>query len=248
MGAAMVIPGQFTPAEWIALDIETAGGRPEDAEAWMRLNWAPSDKWKPETIGARYLELLAKKRERLALLDASQVIAVAVRTPMELGCFHSMQASPAAVIEGGAFVQGFGSEREMLAALRGFLAARASEETLVVGHNIISFDLPRLRIAFLRNGLQLPPVFHDPAQPVFDSMREYCRRFSADTDNGAMISLADMLPKLGMKSHKDLTDGGNVPTLYAAGQFEAIAKYALLDVATEAEAFLRLTGRSAALA
>ena len=82
----------LAPAEWLALDIETAGGRPEDADAWMRTNWSPSDKWKPETIGSRYLEMVVKKRERLALLDASQVIAVSLRTPSETGVIHSMQS------------------------------------------------------------------------------------------------------------------------------------------------------------
>ena len=69
-----------SPLGWLALDIETAGGRPEDAEAWMRRQWAPSDKWKPETIGTRYLEMLAKKRERLALLQ-SWCLSTGPRTP-----------------------------------------------------------------------------------------------------------------------------------------------------------------------
>lgn len=235
-----------TPTPWLALDIETAGGRPEDAESWMRANWAPSPKWKPETIGARYLEMLGKKTERLALLDASPIISVAIRTPLEFGVWHSMQAAPPSTVQ-GAFVHGFATEREMLSAFRTFLAGRTNEETLLVGHNILHFDLPRLRQAFLRNGLQLPAVLSADGQPAFDTMREFCRRFSADSDSG-MIGLDELLKKIGLPSHKDIASGADVPGLFAAGQFETILRYTLLDVATEADVFLRLTGCSPSLA
>lgn len=212
----------------------------------MRDNWEPSKAWKPETIGARYLEMLAKKTERLALLDASQIIAVALRTPAEVACIHSMQSHPPAKVE-SADVAGFASERVMLESLRSFMATRAGEQTTLVGHNIGHFDLPRLRLAFLRNGLQLPPLLADPDQPVFDTMREFCRRFSADNETGR-IALADVLSKIGLPNHKTVAAGGDVPALFAAGQFDSITRYALLDVMTEAEVFLRLTGHSAALA
>lgn len=236
-----------TPTAWVAIDIETAGGRPEDAEEWMRRNWEPSAKWKPETIGARYLEMLAKKTERLALLDASQIIAIGIRTPVELGLFHSMQAAPPSTVE-GSFVQGFVGERQMLAAFRAFTSTRTSEETLLVGHNIGHFDLPRLRLAFLRNGLQLPAVLAADGQPVFDTMREFCRRFSADSDSNGMISLDALLAKIGLPSHKDVASGADVPGMFAAGAFDAIVRYCLLDVATEAIVFERLAGCSPSLA
>lgn len=232
--------------EWLAVDIETAGGRPEDAEAWMRQQWEPSKAWKPETIGNRYLEMLGKKVERLALLDASQIIVVTVRTPLETVAVHCMKASAIEQVE-GAFVQGYATEAEMLVALRGFMMARADDSTVICGHNIVSFDLPRLRGAFLRNGIQLPSQLARPDLPLFDSMREFTRRFSADTEQGAMISLNDLLERIGMASHKKLIDGADVPKLYQDGQHDVLIRYALLDVVTESEVFLRMTGRSQAM-
>ena len=242
----MLSPLQIGPVEWLAFDIETAGGRPEDAEAWCRAHWSPAASWKPETIGTRWLEAVAKKRERLALLDASEVKVISLRTPGELGVFHSLQGGPAGGID-GAFVQGAGSERELCLAFRAFLATRAGPETLLVGHNITAFDLPRLRLAFLRNGLQLPALLSDPAQPVYDVMREFTRRFSADLDHGLMIGLAEVQQRLGLPQHKNLVSGAEVPRLIEAGQTEIVLRYALLDVATESEIFSRMTGRSVAL-
>lgn len=234
-----------SPLGWLALDIETAGGRPEDAEAWMRRQWAPSDKWKPETIGARYLEMLAKKRERLALLDDSQIICVGLRgSDGAARAFHSMAREPARSIS-GAWVGGADNEREMLLALRCALDGQTDGETALVGHNIMAFDLNRLRNAYLRNQLRLPACLADAHQAVFDSMREYGRRFSADSEG--MISLSDVCARLGVPCHKGVLDGQGVPELFAQKQSEAIVTYCLLDVCCEAEVFLRMTGQSLAL-
>ena len=108
-----------TPYIHFCLDIETANSEPTEAERWMRQAWAPAANWKPATIGERYLEMLAKKKERLALLDTSPIIAVGIKTDRDLRCLHSMrQAEP--ILEAG-LVEGFGTEREMLSALRNLL-------------------------------------------------------------------------------------------------------------------------------
>lgn len=231
----------FNPYSHFCLDIETANGEPTDIERWARLEWSPDPRWKPETIGARYLDAIAKKKEKLALLDTAPIICVSIKTEMDLRCLHCMRAQPATAM-GAGVVEGHAGERDMLLALRFVLETRCNDETLLIGHNIRRFDLPRLRSAFIRNGLRLPPHLATPDQPVFDSMVEYARHFRG-SDEGIFISAADLMDNFRITHHKGTVEGSQVPALFAAGNFDEIAAYALLDAAKEYEIFLRMTGQ-----
>ena len=52
---------------------------------------------------------------------------------------------------------------------------------------------------------------------------------------------------MGIANHKELVDGSQIDELIAKGAHETILRYAGLDVAAEAELYLRMTGRSGAL-
>lgn len=238
-------PAAPTPYGYCVLDIETGNGRPEGAEHWMRVNWSPSPNWKAETIGKRYLEALERKRERMALLETAPIICVALKSDTELRCLHAMGAHDPRVVEGGGLVEGFGDMAGMLLALRCLLDAMMEPEAPLVGHNIRGFDLPRLRLAYLRNGLRLPVCLAQQNQATFDTMLEYGRRFGGGRD--AFVSLDDVLEAFGLESHKGLIDGKDVPTLHAAGQAATIVRYAMLDVLAEAEVFERMTGAARGL-
>lgn len=251
--------------EWICLDIETVAGRPESAEDWARRFWCPDERWKPETIGRRYLEALEKKREKLALLDAAGIAVIALR--------DSSNTRPVAVMHGCGFhgpehrewglVAGYNDEREMLMQFREFLNGHTDEGTLLVGHNVRGFDLPRLRFAYLRNGLQLPGLLACPDVRVYDTMLQFARHFSVEREE--FISLATVLEKMGMPNHKEVMDGSLIGEMLAKAMakigpessfngeaernaLEAVLRYAALDVLCESELFLRLTGRSVQLA
>lgn len=229
------------PYECLCLDIETANGDPTDAERWARTYWSPNKSWKPTTIGERYLEALQKKQERLALLDTSPILSIAIKTGGELRCLHAMNEQREVL--DGALVEGFGGEMEMLAAFRNLLDAGCDDATLFVGHNIRHFDLPKLRHAFLRHGLRLPFALVNRDQPVFDIMREYGHQFSLEND--CFISAKDVAEQLGLGGHKSVASGADVPALYAVGNHGAIVAYALLDVLLEWDLFLRMTGQNA---
>lgn len=228
--------------EWLAIDIETSNGRPDDAERAMRA-WQPAARWKPETIGARYLDALAAKREKLALLNGAPIVCVALRSETELRCLHSMRAEPPKVL-GGGLVEGFATQREMLIALRAVLEARVGPDTVIVGHNIIGFDLRKLRWAYLRERVRMPGALVDKDQPVYDSMVEYGRRFSMEKSE-LFVGLDALLEEWGIPTHKATVDGSMVPQLHAAGQYDSIVGYCLLDVLAESDVFLRMTGRAA---
>lgn len=229
------------PYAYLTLDLETKGGRPEDAERAMRMHWKPASNWKPATIGERYLEMLAKKQERLALIDGSEVISVALRSDSEARVLHCLyEHAPNAA--SGAMIEGFKTQRDMLVALRVLLNTRVSHETHLVGHNIRDFDLPKLRMVYLREGLTLPLCLAADDQPLFDTMQVWGRRFSSNRD--CFVSVADVCEELGIDNHKDLVDGSQVDGLYAEGKFDTIIKYNLLDVLTEHEMFRRMTGQN----
>lgn len=236
------------PLEWLCLDIETTAGRPESAEEYCRRFWSPDARWAPETIGRRYLEALGKKREKLALLDAAGIAVIAIRdssTLRPVTVTHGRGEQSPEVREWGV-IGGYADERRLLIGLREFLNGHTDEGTLLVGHNVHGFDLPRLRFAYLRAGLQLPGILASPGVEVFDTMREFARRFSVEREE--FIGLATVLDKLGMPNHKELMDGSQIDSLLGTGQLEAVLKYAALDVLCESEVFLRMTGRSVQLA
>lgn len=252
------------PLEWICLDIETVAGRPESAEDWARRFWSPDNRWSPETIGKRYLEALSKKREKLALLDSAGIAVIALRDSglRAVTVSHACGAQAPEHREWG-LIGGYADERALLVAFRTYLNEQTDEGTLLVGHNVRGFDLPRLRFAYLRNGLQLPGLLACPDVRVFDSMLQFALHFSVEREE--FISLATVLEKLGMPNHKEVMDGSLIGEMLAKATakigpessfngeaernaLEAVLRYAALDVMCEAELFLRLTGRSVQLA
>lgn len=229
------------PYQYLVLDIETANGRPEDAEREMRELWAPSAKWTPQTIGTRFLEATEKKLERLALIDSAPVVIVSLKSDTELRCLHCLREEAPRGMHGG-LVEGFASPVGMLRALRTLLDARMSSDSPLVGHNILAFDLRKLRWAYLHHGLRLPMAFAAPDQSVFDTMRQYCSRFTMKGD--VMVGLARVLEEFGIANHKTAMSGAEVPALVEAGEVDTLVQYALLDVLAEGELFLRMTGQA----
>lgn len=234
-------PSLPTPYGFLALDIETCDGSPDEAERWMRRCWSPNPTWKPETIGKRFLDALEAKKEKLALLDTAPIVCVSLKSETELRCLHCLQAEEPREIRGG-LVEGFASQRDMLVVLRNLLDARCFDETVLVGHNILGFDLRRLRWAFVKHGVRMPYVLRGTEQPAFDTMVQYGRLFSMG-DKSMFVSLSDLLDEFGLANHKADIDGSMVPDLVREKRFDELLEYAVLDVVAETELFLRMTGQ-----
>lgn len=229
----------MVPPEYVVLDIETIAGDPVEAEEWARRSWSPNRQWKPATIGQRYLEVLEKKEEQLALLDGSPIISVALRTPTDLCVLHWLPVQDASIA--GARLEAAPDQPTMLRRLRDYLSCCGPETTLV-GHNILRFDLPKLRRAIIAAGLRLPICLVDRDQPVYDTMREWSR-FSLD--ERPFVGLGEVLEVLGLPSLKEICDGAQVPELYRQGRFQEILAYAVADVLAQWQAFLWMTGQAA---
>lgn len=234
-----------TQRAWLALDIETANASPEAAYREFVQWFEPDSRWKAETVGTRFLEARAARDDKLALCDASPILCVALRTESEFACLHAMYAHPPRVV-GGGVVQGFATQREMLEELRSGFDARVGDETVIVGHNILGFDLRKLRNAYLREKARMPAALARKDQPVFDTMDQYGRRFSIGKGGRSEMytTLEFLCQEWGLPSPKtEGMTGAQVPEAFKDGRFDEIVAYCLRDVVAESNLYLRMTGQ-----
>ncbi|MBC7076813.1 MAG: hypothetical protein H5T92_00655 [Synergistales bacterium] len=225
------------PPQHVTLDIETIAGDPCEAEAALRRTFSPDSRWKPATIGERYLQALEAKKERLALLDTAPIISVALRTENDCRLLHCMALDEPSIA--GVPLERFPDQRSMILRARDYLVS-LGPESVIVGHNVKHFDLPKLRLAMLRFGIQLPPCLVWPEQPVYDTMQMW-RYFSLDEK--PLISLDECLELAGLTSHKSAVTGADVPVLFENKDYRTIAAYAIADVLAQDALYLRMTGQ-----
>ncbi len=238
---------------WIAIDIETGNGRPEEIERQLRRDYFPPSNYKKaEAIGNALLELAERRKEKSAVADGAPIYVVSLALPFsssvigEIRVLHCLREEPLTERDDmtgkPAFVEGFATRRQMLEALRVGLELASGPETVLVGHNIRAFDLVRLRWSYLRAGLRMPSPLAFDGQPIFDTMREFGRRFSAV--ERPFVALSDLLEEFGMPNHKSEVSGAMVPGMIEAGEVDRLVAYAATDARTEAELFLRMTGQT----
>jgi hypothetical protein len=218
------------------IDIETISCDPVEAEEWARVHWSPAANWKPETIGQRYLDAIAKKKERLALLDKAPILSVCIGTESEIRLFHWCDCSTPNI--GTAAIERHPDEGAMLNAVRDWLS-RCDSDTILNGHNIKGFDLRKLRNRMMGNGIRPPDCFLERGQRVFDSMLEWSRYTLNDSQ---FVALSEILDTLHIPNHKASCNGGMVQELYEAKRFDELLTYAVLDVVAEYAVFCRLAG------
>lgn len=263
---------------YCVLDLET---RSCDAATIARVRAKLAEQWEPpanykdkEKIDAKREADLAKAVEKSAIWDAAPIATICIKSDTEFRLLHCLEAEKPRLV-GGATVQGFKTEKEMLTAFSnlvqmawvlsdgknglgvelganialadGLGVGLASSPTELVGHNILGFDLPKLRLRSLvrevglARGLLPPRRAEDPAGlPVFDTMRQWCR-FSRD--QRPFVPLSDIVDGLGIVAHKQIISGADVPALIEAKKFEDVITYALLDGLATEQAYLLMTGR-----
>lgn len=230
----------FKPAPYLVLDLET-GDAPAEAVASALGAWKPPKTWKPETIEAKRAERAEAFNGKAALLDASPILCVALKTATGAIIFNGMDGATHDV-PGWMCLSCF-DERGLLMALRAVLDQIATETSVVVGHNLLGFDLPKLRNAYLRQRLKMPMAMADIDQPVFDTMRQI-RYFSMENADERFVSLDTVARVLGIPQPKQVITGADCPRLYQDGQYETILTYCALDVATTERAYLLMAGQA----
>ncbi|GAC1640096.1 MAG: hypothetical protein NVS9B14_21460 [Candidatus Acidiferrum sp.] len=270
MATARMAPVTEAPCEAFFFDVETMNPSPEvmaQIEKQWLAEWEPPKNYKdPAAIEAKRLEELDKFRERAALHDAAPVAMVGLMFEQETFLLHSLKSERAKWFgKNGAknrvSIEGFAGERELMEMVCKLIARKTElpqrdsrgktihEGTRGVGHNVYGFDLGKIRLAIVRNGLPLPEFFRvlhvedEDRQQFVDTMRMYCRYFAK---SGQMFITQDaMLENLGITPQlKGVATGADVPKLLAAGKLTAVAAKLLADLVGVREAFVRMTGRA----
>jgi hypothetical protein len=134
-----------------------------------------------------------------------------------------------------------GAEQEEAQALKAFLELMSGfdqECDLIVGHNIVGFDLPFIFQRCLVNNIAFKP-FVDLSEfrvlGVYDTMREWW------LGGRNRVALDDIAWALGLESSKTSeVEGSRVFELYQAGKLAEIREYNLNDVRVTRKVFEHL--------
>jgi hypothetical protein len=237
----------LTPAKFVALDIET-GNAPEEAVENAVTNWKAPKNWKPETVEAKRAEHAQAKREKAALLDASPILCIACRTEKDSVIFSSMGKTDLQI---SWQISEHETEREMLQAFRSWTNSIVNFETVVTGHNLISFDLPKIRNAFIRHRLQLPlfllPTLRDEMKnEIIDTMK-LAKAYTMEHRDDFAISLDTLAGVLNIERPKQAMSGAEVPAAFERGEIAPILIYCAIDTETTAQAAQLMLGIAANL-
>jgi hypothetical protein len=194
---------------------------------------------------SRYLEDIAAEEERvyqLGSLNATsgRILSIAVHVgPVPGFEIEGLTTNQSEHVFG---IDAEGNEQEEADALKGFLSLMSdfdSECDQVVGHNILSFDLPFIFQRCLANNIPVKP-FVDLSEfnvhGVYDTMRGWWLG-----DRRSRVSLDDIAWTLGFESSKTAeVEGSRVFELYQAGKLAEIREYNLNDVRVTRKVYERL--------
>ena len=233
------------PASYLVLDVET-GDAPEEAIASAMRNWRPPANVKDQDkIETRKAEAVVKIRERSALLDAAPLLCVGLQTNHSVLSFNGMNNQEYNI--GGGHSIACGDEKGMLIKLRAWLDLQTDTNTVLVGHNVRGFDLPKLRAAFMRYKLRLPSVLApriiDEAQSVVDTAQLF-RSFSVEHRDDFCPGLDATCAGLGVLQPKSFMSGAEVPRMHREGKYLEILTYNMIDVLATTRVYLLMTGQA----
>ena len=228
----------------ICLDLETSAAPESAVQTTMRFWKAPATTKYPEKIEAARQKAEARFREKSAVLDGAPIGCIAVATENCTAVFSCVRNTPPSLAAvPAAKVVYAADERGMLIHFRAWLDSHGGPDTVLIGHNLAHFDLPKLRNAYITHRLQLPTLLQG-ANPVYDTMREYLKGFTTEHEGDRFVKLAEIQAKFGLQEYKDKMDGAEAARLIALGQdTEKVLAYCWLDTMTTYQAFLHMTGQ-----
>src|SRR5256714_13281616 len=192
----------------------------------------------------RYLEDIAAEEERvyqLGSLNATsgRVLSIAAHVGPVAG--FQIEGVTRNQSEHAFGIDAEGNEQEEAQALKDFLALMSDfdlECDLLVGHNIINFDLPFIFQRSLANSIAVKP-FIDLSEfnvrGVYDTMRGWW------LGSRNRVALDDVAWALGIESSKTSeVEGSRVFELYQAGRLAEIREYNLNDVRVTRKIYERM--------
>ena len=245
MNAQLSLVPQVCPARYLVLDIETGNASDADIETVLRC-WKPPSNLRDQTkIEERRQEAALKIRERSALLDSAPILCVGIQTDFARAVFNGIDDVIYDV--GGIDTTSCGNERDMLLELRKWLDINTSPDTILVGHNVRGFDLPKLRSAYMRNKLLLPnllaPKMLNGEQTIVDTAYLF-KSFSVEHRDDFCPSLTSVCNGLNIPQPKVVISGAEVPKMHQEGRYVEILTYNMIDVLATARAYLLMSGNA----
>lgn len=241
----------LTPARLICLDIETAHADKKSIESEIE-RWKPGGNVKDaDKIEAAREKFSEKVTDKSALLDASPVACISVRTEKVGKVFNGIDKKSYAVNHSD--VISGGSEKKMLIDFREWLDTVTDDKTVLIGFNIFAFDIPRLRAGFMRHRLKLPRVLSPRVldadkQPIIDVMSMFLRGFTSDCYGDRHISLREVEHRLGLPEYKDKISGAEVPDMIERGEVKKVLSYCAVDTLSTLRAYMLMTSASPEMA
>ncbi|MBR4429035.1 MAG: hypothetical protein IKS78_06735 [Clostridia bacterium] len=228
----------------ICLDLETSAAPESAVQTTMRFWKAPATTKDPEKIEAARQKAEAKFREKSAVLDGAPIGCIVAASESGTAVFSCVKNTPKTLAALPAVKVIYApDERGMLIHFRAWLDSHGGPDTVLIGHNIKHFDLPKLRNAYITHRLQLPALLQG-ANPVYDTMKEYLHGFTTEHEGDRFVKLAEIQAKFGLQEYKDKMDGAEAARLIALGQdTDKVLAYCWLDTMTTYQAFLHMTGQ-----
>ena len=135
-----------------------------------------------------------------------------------------------------------GTEKDILTGVSTLLNSLDGDKytTLIIGHNVLSFDLRFLLQRYIVNQIPVPFLVRYAAnvkpwesEKVFDTMVQWA-------GVGNRISLDKLCMALGVESPKGDLDGSKVFDYWKAGRINEIAEYCKKDVEATRQVFKRM--------
>ena len=193
----------------------------------------------------RYLEDIAAEEERVYQLGSlaatsGRILSIAVQVGPVPG--FEIEGLTSDQKEFAFGIDEEGNEQEESQALKDFLALMSDfdpECDVLVGHNILGFDLPFIFQRCFANNIAVKPFidlseFH--VRGVYDTMRAWWLG-----DRRSRVSLDDIAWALGLESSKTgEVEGSKVFELYQAGKLAQIREYNLNDVRVTRKVYERM--------
>lgn len=236
-------------AQHVCIDIETMNASAAAIELSARFYKAPWNVKDPAKLKEREAAAMAKIEEKSALLDLAAIGVVGIITESCSAIFHTIKTKKKveAIKSIPAELYAFKDERLMLGAAREWMDPRSLPNSKLIGHNIVKFDLPKLRGGYVRNRLALPrilrPEAKDEGVTVYDTMRNFLYGFTTERAGDQYISQEEMVARLGLPGHKHRLSGAEIPRMIEEGKAEEVLAYNYLDIAEAYAAFLAMTGQ-----
>ncbi len=236
---------------FLTIDIETLSPTNEGMKLELELV-KPSGGCK---LDASKEKSIKEKREKIikdggGLTDMAKIAMIGVKLPDPAQPYLNFTILPiteeekASLLEQHILALPAESEADMLTMFTRFMDKETHEETVLVSHNGIFFDFPKIRRAIAWEGLLYPRLLHPLFFPKqFDLITKW-KLFTVNNDDKQFVKLHAIVKKLGISTIGKQTDGKEFPRMVERGELVKSIFYNCLDLGYTEAAALKMGGIS----